>query len=86
MLKEFLMNPQFCDYPPHEITTIDATDPENVPSLDDFFLDNDIKDFMEEDVEALNLNANFYENFPEFAVKCWGGSNYSQWARSLGFP
>ena len=86
ILKQFLLNPQYSDYPPRDITTRDATDPENIPSLDDFFLDNDIKELMEEDIDAINLNEHFYQNFPEFAEKCWAGPHVSQWARGLGFP
>ena len=85
--KRFFMDPEYSEYPPKNIETVDAMkeDPEKFPALDEFFLDHDINAFLREDVESTELNEDFVENYPDFAAKCWSTMEPSKWARSLGF-
>ena len=85
-LKAFLLDPANTRYPPADIETEDVTDPENPQPLDHFFMDENIKEFMEEDIESHQLNPSFVTNFPEVARLCWAHHHVSEWARTLGFP
>ena len=85
-IKMALMNPEYTRFPPEDIITMDTADPENPPPLDHFFLDNDIRDFMKEDIQETDLTTTFVQDFPDAASKCWSGHNVSAWARGLGFP
>ena len=84
--KKFLMDNMFTKYPPNDIVTIDATDAENVPSLDQFFVDNDIKKILQQEISPNMLDCNFHANCTEFAAKCWSGATEFDYAISLGFP
>ena len=86
VLSSFLKNPEYTRFPPKTIDTIDATSEDNPLPLDHFFLDRDIQEIMEEDIEEANLNSDFFQKFPDFARLCWSGNHYSNWARGLGFP
>ena len=61
------------------------TDDDNLPSLDSFFMDDDIKNIMEQDIAEEELNNKFVLNYPSFANRVYAGNNYSDWARTLGF-
>ena len=86
ILSEFFRDTRYSTYPPETILTMDCSTDEDPPALDQFFLDQDIKSLMEEDIDAEHLDSNFYTNFPDFARKCWAGTHYSAWARGIGFP
>lgn len=86
ILSTFLKDPLFNRYPPPVIELIDETNEQNLPALDDFFMDDTIKEIMQEDVEASHLNASFFNDYHDFAIKCWGHPFISTWASSLGFP
>ena len=86
VLKSFLMDPQFTDYPPSDIETMDATNMEDPPALDEYFLDHGIKAFLTEDLEESDFDPGFYDRYTEFAQKCWSHSKPSKWALKLGFP
>jgi hypothetical protein len=85
-LKSFLMDSRFSKYPPRDIELVDKTDDENLPSLDQFLTDEDIKEIMGDMFNEDVLNADFVDNFPSYAQYCWRGKNVSEWASSLGFP
>ena len=85
-LKNFFQDPRFTAYPPANIDLTDLTDEENPPALDEYFMNEDIKTLMEEDVEPQHLNNDFATTFPEFARKCWKFNHISDWGlHFLGF-
>jgi hypothetical protein len=84
--KKFLMDENFTDCPPSDIVTRDATEPDDLPSLDQFFLDTDIKRILQQELHENILNCTFFESYPDFAAKCWSGATDSSHATSLGFP
>ena len=84
--KKFLMDSNFTDYPPSDITTIDATDEDDLPSLDQFFVNLDIKKIMQQELSSDILDCNFFQSYPDFAKKCWSGATNFVYALSLGFP
>ncbi len=86
VLKAFFLRKDTQQFPPSDITTHDAADPENPPPLDRYFMNETIKNFMEEDINETSLNESFVQEWPEIAAKCWASSQVSQWAYSLGFP
>lgn len=86
LLSTFLKDPQYTRFPPSTITLIDETDHENLPSLDHYFFDDTIQEIMTEDLEETILNGNFYNEYTEFASKCWAYQHISTWGHSLGFP
>lgn len=65
---------------------IDLTNENDPPALDEYFMDNDIKTFMEEDIHEDQLNSQFAINYPYFARKCWRYNYISEWGlQTLGF-
>jgi hypothetical protein len=84
--KRFFQDKHYTDYPPREVETVDLSDAEDPPALDEFFLNRDIKTFIEEDVDGSELNEKFYEKHKAFACKCWSVTKPSDWALFLGFP
>lgn len=85
-LQQFFSDKEFNKYPPRFIETVDLSNRQNPPALDEFFLDRDIKTFMEEDIDSAELNEGFYSKHRAFARKCWSRKRPSEWACSLGFP
>ena len=87
VLKTFLMDRNFSEYPPADINTVDCTNEEDTHSLDMFFLDQDIIDIIKVDVDEQDLNSLFYSTYTGFARKLWSGAFYPEYARTeLGFP
>ena len=84
-LSSFLKDSRFSKYPINNIITVDMTDEDNLPSLDTFLMDDDIKNIMEQDIDEEELNKEFVSKYPEFAKRIYAGNNYSDWARTLGF-
>ena len=84
-LSSFLKDSRFSKYPINNIITVDMTDEDNLPSLDTFLMDDDIKNVMEQDIDEEELNKEFVSKYPEFAKRIYAGNNYSDWARTLGF-
>ena len=69
-----------------EINAVDMYNGEDsVPLLDDFFLDDNIKDFVESHIDRCALNTNFVQNYPDFSNKIYAGEHYSSWALTIGF-
>lgn len=85
-LKQLFMSNSYSSWPPPNIVTSDETNEEDPAPLDDFFLDNEIQQYMEENIQAAVLNANFYEEHHEIAVKCWSNPTSLMWAHERGFP
>ena len=86
VLKRFLQDKQFSDYPSSRLETVDASNQADPPALDEFFRSYDIKTFIEEDIDASELDEKFYSKHKRFAQKCWSVTKPSDWALSLGFP
>ena len=85
-LRNFFMDERFNNYPPRNINLVDATDEENPPTLDEYFLDDDIKTLMEEDLNPGSLTSDFATEYPEFARRCWKYNHISTWGLyTLGF-
>jgi len=85
-IKGFLQDPRFSTYPPSDIDLIDLTNEDNPTALDEYFLDDTIKQMMEEDIPTENLDSEFATSFPEFARKCWRFNHISDWGlRMLGY-
>ena len=84
-ISSFVKDPRYSKFPVKDITTVDMTDNEHLPSLDTFLLDEDIKKVVEQDIDEDELNENFVTNYPAFAKRIYSGNNYSDWARTLGF-
>ena len=85
-IKTFLQDKRFTEYPPDDIDLIDLTNENDPPALDEYFMDNDIKTFMEEDTHEDQLNSQFAINYPYFARKCWRCNYISEWGlQTLGF-
>ena len=80
------MNPEYTQYAPSDITTVDMTNEDNPTPLSEFFLDADIRDIVEESINPADVNGTFATNFPELARKTWVGPNVSTWATGLWFP
>ena len=85
-LKDFLMSTANSKFPIPNIATMNCTDESNPLSLDSFFVDIDIVDFIKKEFDDEDLNIGFYSNFPTLAHKLWSGFNYPDFARDLGFP
>lgn len=84
--KRFFQDTRFSNYPPREIETVDLTNPQNPAALDEYFMDDEIKYLMVEDIDGSTLNPDFTTNYPDFARKCWKFNHFSDWARNnLGF-
>jgi hypothetical protein len=86
VLAAFLKDTTYSRYPPAEITTLDGTNVENPHSLDQFFMDNDIIDFIKTEFAESDLTSDFFERYPDLSRKLWAGQHYPEFARSLGFP
>jgi len=86
VLKRFFMDNQHIQHVPGEIDTVDLSDEENPPALDEFFLDRFIRRFMELDIDNTFLNEKFCEEHEEVAKKCWSHHTNSKFAHSLGCP
>lgn len=78
-LRRFFQDRRFSEYPPNRIDLVDLTDEDNPPALDEYFLDDDIKRFMEEDLPEARLDREFATNYPDFARKCWKYNHISSW-------
>ena len=86
-LSNFLKDGRYSDYPPRVIETQDITNVEDFPSLDEYFMDDKIKEILIEDLEEEMVNSQFYEKFKDFALKVWKHDHYSEWAKNvLGYP
>ena len=86
VLSAFLRDRNYSKYPTAAITTMDITNMENPQSLDQFFMDNDIVEFITTEFDADDLTTDFFIQFPVLASQLWAGQNYPDFARSLGFP
>jgi hypothetical protein len=87
VLKTFLLDRRYSEYPPSDILTMDCTNEEDPHPLDMFFLDQDIIDMLKVDVDEEDLTSQFYSTYPDFARKIWSGAYYPDYARTqLGFP
>jgi len=86
LLKRFFSDEEFTQFVPAEIATIDLSEEETPPPLDEFFLDPHIKKFMETEVEESFLNQNFHSEHHDLAVKCWRGETNFKFAKELGCP
>ena len=86
-LSNFLKDKRFSEYPPKDIETSDRTNVDNFASLDEYFLDDKIKEILIQDVEEETLNPDFFEKFNAFASKVWKYKHTSAWAKNmLGYP
>jgi hypothetical protein len=86
VLAAFFKDSNYFKYPPAHITTIDGTNVDNPHSLDQFFMDDDIIEFLRTEFAEDHLNGNFFANYPILSRKLWAGQNYPEFARSIGFP
>lgn len=86
VLKEFLMSKENSVYPIDDIKTMDCTKEDNPHSLDSFFLDKDIVEFVKKEVHDEDLNKTFFSKYELFARKIWSGTYYPDFARDIGFP
>lgn len=87
VLKASFLTKQFTQFPPDDIVTIDATDIDNLHSLDMYLLDRDIVNIINEQIDEADLNTDFYTTFQECACKLWSTTPYPNYARqTLGFP
>lgn len=86
-ISDFLQDERFFRYPLRTVSIVDLTNDNDPIALDEYFMNNDIKNFMEEDLGPDVLNENFYKNYTSFAKVCWKYNHTSQWAEEkLGFP
>jgi hypothetical protein len=86
VLSTFLNSTKNTAYPISSIITLDNTQEENPHSLDMFFMDNDIIEIIKNTFDDSELNKEFYSTYKSLALKLWSGTNYPDFARSLGFP
>ena len=86
VLAAFFKNSNYFKYPPANITAIDGTNMDNPHSLDQFFMDDDIIEFLKAEVAESDLTGDFFANYPILSRKLWAGQNYPEFARSIGFP
>lgn len=68
------------------IPTIDKTNEADPHALDCFFLDGDIESIIRNVFDEDELNMNFFSKYNQIALKLWSGTEYSDFARQLGFP
>jgi hypothetical protein len=86
VLKTFFMSKKATDYPPTSITVFDNTT-DNVPVLEDYFLDVDIEEIVKASCEPEEINVEFFEKYPDFASKIYVDKEPSMFAKEqLGFP
>ncbi len=85
LIGDFLMDRNFSKFPPFSIEKEDITDLDNPPPLDKFFMDDQIKEFLIQAIDAKDLDESFVNTYPEFAKLCWSGKYVSDFARTLGF-
>jgi hypothetical protein len=86
VLKDFFMSKKATNYPPNSIAVVDHTT-DDVPVLEDYFMDNDIEEIVKLSCDADEINMQFYENYPEFASKIYSKQEPSTFAKdTLGFP
>ena len=87
VLSKFLNSQQNTIYVgKNDIPVVDKTDEANPPALDCFFLDDDIESIIRNVFEEDELDNNFFIKYNNLALKLWSGTNYSDFARHLGFP
>ena len=86
ILRSFLTDPRFHQTIPPMIDTRDLTNESHLPSLDEYFMDDEIWDLLQNDFGREYLNADFYKNFEKLAKKFWQYKYVPEFARSLGFP
>lgn len=86
LLSTFFKDPAHSEYPPSSIRLVDDTDERNLPALDEYFMDEQIKELLLEDFDPAVLNQSFFTTFNDFALKCWKYPFISSFALSLGFP
>ena len=87
VLSKFLnseQNTQFVSK--NSIPTVDKTNEADPHALDCFFLDNDIESIIRNVFDEGELNMNFFSKYNQIALKLWSGTEYSDFARQLGFP
>jgi len=85
-MKTFFSDEEFIQFVPPEIATVDLSEEETPPPLDEFFLDRDIKKFMETEMEESILNESFCEDCHDLAVQCWRAGTNFKFAVELGHP
>ena len=56
---------------------------DSVPALDDCFLDEDVKKFLEEHFDRSDWTADFVQNYPKFSNKICAGEHHISWALNL---
>jgi hypothetical protein len=86
ILHQFFTDKQYTSYPPRKIELVDLSSKEHPPPMDDYFLNYKVKQFMEEDIDAKELNENFYRKCSTTALFCWSRPVDYEWANALGFP
>lgn len=86
LMKKFFTDEEFTQFVPSEIATVDLSEDETPPPLDEFFLDRDIRKFVETEVDESFLNENFHQEHHDLAVKCWREEINFKFANELGFP
>lgn len=86
VLRAFLMDRRYSNYPPANIITLDQTNTTDPHALDEFFMDQDIEVFIKEEFDIAELDNEFYTKYPELAKKLWSGIHYPEFALQLGFP
>jgi len=86
LLEKFFMDEKHIQCVPDDVDAVDLSNEDDPPALDEFFLDRDIRRFMELDIDMSFLNETFCEEHEEVAKKCWSHHTNSKFAHSLGHP
>ena len=87
-VRSFLMDPRFSRYPPTVIDLRDLTnyDQTDFPTpMDDYMMNNDIKEAIIQCCDETDLDDEFKVNFPETSMCLWQSQHVGEFGSSLGF-
>ena len=87
-VRDFLMDGRFSRYPPSSIDIRDLTDydtSDDPQSMDQFMMNSDIKEAIIQECSEVDLDEEFFENFPETARNIWQSPHFGDYGATLGF-
>lgn len=76
LLRGFFMSSEYSKYPPHDIVTVDLTDPENPVSMDQFILDENIMTLIPMLFPPETANTSFAREYPDVARVFFSGDSF----------
>lgn len=85
-LQSYFMDPNYSKFPPESIVLVDETNQQNVQSMDNFLLNDDILTVMRDLIDGSLLNRNFYTDMNNLARAFFSGNPPIDAIVNYGFP